>query len=149
VLITVIATSRVAFSMARDKEIPGGFARLLPRRQTPWAAALLTCAMAALLIPVGNVKMLAEMSSFAALAAFFAVNASLLVLRHRMPGRERPFRVPFSLFGVPVPPVAAIAAIGILLFHFEWQIYAAGAGALALTGIAFAVRQFFRKRGKL
>ncbi|MET0721818.1 MAG: APC family permease, partial [Tardiphaga sp.] len=78
VLITVIATSRVAFSMARDKEIPGGFAHLLPRRQTPWAAALLTCAMAAVLIPIGSVKMLAEMSSFAALAAFLAVNASLL-----------------------------------------------------------------------
>jgi amino acid transporter len=90
VLITVIAASRVAFSMARDKEIPGGFARLLPRRQTPWAAALLTCAMAAVLIPIGSVKMLAEMSSFAALAAFLAVNASLLALRRGQPGRKRP-----------------------------------------------------------
>ena len=145
VLITVIATSRVAFSMARDKEIPGGFAHLLPRRQTPWAAALLTCAMAAVLIPVGSVKMLAEMSSFAALAAFLAVNASLLVLRRRQPGRKRPFRVPFMLFGVPLPPVLAIVAIGVLLFHFEWQIYAAGAIALAVTAAAFAIRQMFRR----
>ena len=145
VLITVIATSRVAFSMARDKEIPGGFAQLLPRRQTPWAAALLTCAMAAVLIPIGSVKMLAEMSSFAALAAFLAVNASLLVLRRRQPGRKRPFRVPFMLFGVPLPPVLAIVAIGVLLFHFEWQIYAAGAIALAVTAAAFAIRQMFRR----
>ena len=145
VLITVIATSRVAFSMARDKEIPGGFARLLPRRQTPWAAALLTCAMAAVLIPVGSVKMLAEMSSFAALAAFLAVNASLLVLRRKLPDRKRPFRVPFGLFGVPLPPVLAIVAIGVLLFHFEWQIYAAGAIALAVTAAAFAIRQMFRR----
>jgi amino acid transporter len=142
VLITVIASSRVAFSMARDKEIPAGFARLLPRRQTPWAAALLTCAMAAVLIPVGSVKMLAEMSSFAALAAFFAVNASLLVLRYRLPDRKRPFRVPVRLYGVPVPPVVAIAAITVLLFHFEWEIYAAGAAALAMTAAAFAVRKF-------
>ena len=145
VLITVIATSRVAFSMARDKEIPGGFAHLLPRRQTPWAAALLTCAMAAVLIPIGSVKMLAEMSSFAALAAFLAVNASLLALRRRQPGRKRPFRVPFMLFGVPLPPVLAIVAIGVLLFHFEWQIYAAGAIALAVTAAAFAIRQMFRR----
>ena len=145
VLITVIATSRVAFSMARDKEIPGGFAQLLLRRQTPWAAALLTCAMAAVLIPIGSVKILAEMSSFAALAAFLAVNASLLVLRRRQPGRKRPFRVPFGLFGVPLPPVLAIVAIGVLLFHFEWQIYAAGAIALAVTAAAFAVRQMFRR----
>ena len=145
VLITVIATSRVAFSMARDKEIPGGFAQLLLRRQTPWAAALLTCAMAAVLIPIGSVKILAEMSSFAALAAFLAVNASLLVLRRRQPGRKRPFRVPFMLFGVPLPPVLAIVAIGVLLFHFEWQIYAAGAIALAVTAAAFAIRQMFRR----
>ena len=145
VLITVIATSRVAFSMARDKEISGVFARLLPRRQTPWVAALLTCAMAALLVPVGSVKMLAEMSSFAALAAFFAVNASLIVLRRRLPGRKRPFRVPCMIWGVPVPPVLAIAAIGVLLFHFEWQIYSAGAIALAATAAAFAARQIFRR----
>ena len=145
VLITVIATSRVAFSMARDKEIPGGFAQLLLRRQTPWAAALLTCAMAAVLIPIGSVKILAEMSSFAALAAFLAVNASLLVLRRRQPGRKRPFRVPFGLFGVPLPPVLAIVSIGVLLFHFEWQIYAAGAIALAVTAAAFAARQMFRR----
>jgi len=79
VLITVIATSRVAFSMARDKEISSVFARLLPVRQTPWLAAILTFAMAAVLVPIGSVKILAELSSFAALIAFFAVNVVLIV----------------------------------------------------------------------
>ena len=81
----------------------------------------------------------------AALAAFFAVNASLIVLRRRLPGRKRPFRVPCMIWGVPVPPVLAIAAIGVLLFHFEWQIYSAGAIALAATAAAFAARQIFRR----
>jgi len=79
VLITVIATSRVAFSMARDKEISSVFARLLPVRQTPWLAAILTFTMAAVLVPIGSVKILAELSSFAALIAFFAVNVVLIV----------------------------------------------------------------------
>jgi amino acid transporter len=146
VLITVIATSRAAFSMARDKEIPSVFARLLPLRQTPWIAAILAFAMAALLVPIGSVKILAELSSFAALVAFFVVNVVLIVLRYRMPGHTRPFRVPGAVGRLPILPVAAIASIVLLLFNFELQIYAAGGIALASSALAFAVRRCFRRK---
>ena len=66
VLITLIATSRVAFSMGRDGEIARVFAGVLKGRQTPWVAAILTFAMAATLLPASSVQILAEMSSFAA-----------------------------------------------------------------------------------
>jgi amino acid transporter len=146
VLITVIATSRVAFSMARDKEIPSVFSGLLAARQTPWAAAVLTFAMAAALIPIGSLKILAELSSFAALVAFFAVNLVLIVLRYRLPGHERPFRVPLAVGRLPILPVLAITSIIMLLTHFEWQIYAAGGIAIAASALVFCVRQWFRKR---
>jgi amino acid transporter len=144
VLITVIATSRVVFSMGRDNEIPSIFARVLPLRRTPWIAAILTFVMAAALVPIANVRLLAEMSSFAALVAFLAVNLVLIVLRYRMPGHRRPFRVPLSVGRLPVLPVMAIASIGLLLIHFEWQIYAAGAVALCGSALAFGIRQWLR-----
>jgi basic amino acid/polyamine antiporter, APA family len=146
VLITIIATSRVAFSMARDKEIPESLAGLLPVRRTPWAASLLAFAMAAALLPIGSIKMLAEMSSFAALTAFLSVNAVLIALRYRLPDHKRPFRVPGAIGRLPVLPVVAIGSIAILLGHFDWQIYAAGGIALAASAIAFAVRKAFRNR---
>jgi amino acid transporter len=146
VLITVIATSRVAFSMARDNEIPGMFAQLLPARQTPWIAAILSFAMAAVLVPLGNVKILAELSSFAALIAFLAVNVVLIVLRYRSPRHKRPFCVPLAIGRLPVLPVMAIASIMLLLVHFEWQIYAAGIVALAASALAFGVRQWSRRQ---
>lgn len=145
VLITVIASSRIAFSMARDNEISSVFARVLPLRQTPWVAALLILAMAAVLLPIGSVKILAEMSSFAALVAFFAVNLVLIVLRYRMPRHRRPFRVPLAIGWLPVLPVLAIISIVTLLIHFEWQIYVAGGIALAVSALAFGVRQGFRR----
>jgi APA family basic amino acid/polyamine antiporter len=145
VLITVIATSRVAFSMARDKEISSVFARLLPVRQTPWVAAILTFAMAAVLVPIGSVKILAELSSFAALVAFFTVNVVLIALRYKMPGHMRPFRAPGAIGRVPVLPILAIVSIVFLLIHFEWQIYAAGGVALAASALAFGIRQWFRR----
>jgi amino acid transporter len=145
VLITVIATSRVAFSMARDREISSVFAGLLPVRQTPWIAAILTFAMAAVLVPIGSVQILAELSSFAALIAFFAVNVVLVVLRYRMPGHKRPFRVPLAIGRLPVLPVIAMASIVLLLAHFEWKIYAAGCIALAASALAFGIRQWLRR----
>jgi amino acid transporter len=146
VLITVIATSRLAFSMARDKEIPHVFSSLLSARQTPWVAALLTFAMAAALLPIGSVKLLAEMSSFAALLAFFAVNVVLIVLRYRLPGHKRPFRVPLSIGRMPILPVLAIGSILFLLGHFEWKIYVAGAIATVVSALAYGARQWFRRR---
>jgi amino acid transporter len=146
VLITLIATSRLVFSMARDKEIPEAFARLLKARQTPWIAAILTFAMAAVLLPIGSVKILAEMSSFSALIAFLSVNVVLIVLRYRLPRHKRPFRVPLAIGRLPVLPVIAIASIVLLLVHFEWRIYAAGAIALAASALAFGARRWFRSK---
>ncbi len=148
VLITLIATSRLAFSMGRDREIPAIFASVLKSRQTPWGAAILTLAMAALFVPAGSIKILAEMSSFAALLAFLSVNVVLIVLRYRMPDHPRPFRVPLAIGRLPVLPLAAIASIIALLVHFDWQIYLAGAAALLLTAAAFAARSWFRRDGR-
>jgi basic amino acid/polyamine antiporter, APA family len=144
VLITVIATSRLTFSMARDGEIHGIFAGLLQRRQTPWVAATLSLVMAAVLLPIGSVKILAEISSFAALVAFLTVNLALITLRYTHPYHPRPFRVPGAVGRMPVLPVAAIASIVLLLIHFDWQIYVAGGIALVLTAIAFFVRCWVR-----
>ena len=144
VLITVIAASRLTFSMARDGEIHGVFAGLLRRRQTPWAAALLSLVMAAALLPIGSVRILAEMSSFAALVAFLTVNLALISLRFTHPHHPRPFRVPGAIGRMPVLPLAAIVSIVLLLIHFDWQIYAAGGIALVLSAIAFFVRWWVR-----
>ncbi|MGH9638206.1 MAG: APC family permease, partial [Candidatus Angelobacter sp.] len=146
VLITLIATSRLAFALGRDAEIPTVFAQLLKERQTPWVAALLCFAMAAALLPAGSVKILAEMSSFSALLAFMSVNAVLIVLRYQRPQHPRPFRVPLAIGRFPILPAAAIASIAILLVHFDWQIYLAGVVALAVSSFIFLARNVLRGR---
>jgi len=101
--------------------------------------------MAAVLVPIGSVKILAELSSFAALIAFFAVNVVLIVLRYRMPEHKRPFRVPWAIGQLPILPVLAIVSIAVLLIHFEWQIYAAGSIALVASALAFGLRKWSRR----
>ena len=143
VLISLIGSSRLAFSMGRDGEIPAIFATLLSVRDTPWIAAALMLAMAAALVPIGNIRILAELSSFAALLAFLAVNLALIIVRYRLPGLPRPFRVPC---GRP----DADLAVGrnhvdlLLLANFDWEIYARELYSL-LSGIAFLMRQRWRR----
>lgn len=147
VLITMIAASRLLFSMGRDGVIHESFARLTSRGQTPAVAAALTLAAAAVLVPLGNVKTLAEASSFSALLAFLAVNATLIILRYRAPDHHRPFRVPFSAGRMPLLPVAAIALIGLLLGLFERGIYIAGAFAMLGAAAIYGLQRLL-ERGK-
>jgi amino acid transporter len=143
VLISLIASSRLAFSMARDGDIPAIFAALLPNWQTPWTAVILCFAMAAVFLPIGDLKILAELSSFAALVAFLAVNLTLIILRYRLPDHPRPFRVPLTVGRMPVLPLVAIGSILVLLVHFDWEIYAAGGIAVVMVGVAFVARRYY------
>jgi APA family basic amino acid/polyamine antiporter len=102
-------------------------------------------AMSIALVPTGNIKILAELSSFAALLAFLAVNIALIIVRYRLPDLPRPFRVPLTIGRMPLLPLGAIASICLLLANFDWEIYVAGFGALLFSGLAYLMR--YRWRG--
>jgi APA family basic amino acid/polyamine antiporter len=99
----------------------------------------LALAMSVLLLPIGDVKALAELSSFSALVAFLAVNLALIILRYTSPDHCRPFRVPLSVGRMPLLPLAAMGSIGLLLANFEQNVYFAAAIALLVTAGAFIV----------
>lgn len=137
VLITLIATSRLAFAMAREGDLPAPVAGLLPGRHTPFVAALAAFVLSALLLPVGQIGLLAGLSSFAALLAFLAVNLTLIVLRVDYPEHPRPFRTPFRIGSVPLLPVLSIILIVALMMYFESAVYIGGAIALAITAAVY------------
>jgi amino acid transporter len=139
VLITLIATSRLAFAMARDGDLPASLASLLSGRHTPWVASLAAFAATAALLPIGQVGILAGLSSFAALLAFLAVNATLIALRLKFPDHPRPFRIPFSIGRWPLLPILSIALILALLGYFEKAVYIGGAIALLGVLAVFAI----------
>lgn len=130
-LIALVAGSRMLFGIARDGELPAAAARVLPGRRTPWVAALCVGGVAAALVSIGDVAAVASLSSFATLLAFLAVNASLVALRYRLPGRRRPFRVPLSWGRFPVPAGLALALATALLTRFDGATWIGGAAAVA------------------
>jgi APA family basic amino acid/polyamine antiporter len=144
-LIALVAGSRMLFGVARAGDLPPVVARVLPGRRTPWVAALAVAGLAAALVPLGDVAVVASLSSFAALLAFVGVNLSLVMLRYRKPSARRPFRVPLSIGRFPVLAGAAmLLAVG-LLTQFDRATWLGGLGALA---VAFLLRIFASGRGR-
>jgi amino acid transporter len=148
VLIALVATSRLAFSMGRDRELPEFFATVLAGRGTPWVGCMLAFVLSIVLLPIGDLTVLAGLSSFSALIAFLAVNATLIAMRYQEPKLHRPFRVPLSVGRLPLLPVAAIASILLLLAFFEWEIYFGGAIGIALTAVVFLLQRWWARTRK-
>ncbi|MGH2399625.1 MAG: hypothetical protein ACRDF6_07245, partial [bacterium] len=106
-----------------------------PRRHTPWVAALASFVLAAILVPVGELRLVASLSSLASLAAFAAVNLAVILLRYRQPRLRRPFKVPLTVRTFPIlPAVGTLAAVG-LATQLPAPAYAAGAGLLLMVAV--------------
>lgn len=124
--------------MARERALPAVLDRVLAKRKTPWVSTLVTSAIAMAMLPLGEVEVVASVSSFAALLAFVAVNVALIALRRRDPDRERPFRVPLAIRGVPVLPVLGVLASVALLTRLDYRALLIG-GALTLVTLTVDV----------
>lgn len=147
-LISLISISRMLFAMAREDSMPKLLSRTWSQRKTPWIAALCLFAAACLLLPLGEVKIVASVSSFGVLLVFAGVQIAVIALRYRHPKKQRPFRVPFSIGNFPILPAIGIAIILALLTRFEPVVYLVGGGGV-LFGIAVYAAQHYwgRTRG--
>lgn len=136
-LITLVSISRLLFGMARDGDMPRALAKTLTKRRTPWLAALALFAAAAALLPLGEVKIVASVSSFGVLLVFSAVQIAMIVLRFRDPDAKRPFRVPGSIGRLPVPPAIGVMLTLALATQLQPVVYAIGGGAVALGLVVY------------
>lgn len=139
-LISLVSISRMLFGMARDGAMPKALAATWTARKTPWAAALVLFGGACLLLPLGEVKAIASVSSFSVLLVFIGVQAAVIGLRFKDGTPSGGFRVPFSVGRVPAPPVIGIICAAGLLTRFSSEVYMAGAAVLAAGAALYVVR---------
>jgi APA family basic amino acid/polyamine antiporter len=104
ILVALYGQSRVLFSIARDGLLPGVFARVHPRLQTPWLSQMLIGAVVCVIAALTPITVLSELVSIGTLFAFILVCGSVIYLRRTEAAAARPFRVP----GVPWVPILGI-----------------------------------------
>ena len=140
----IISISRLLFGMASVGELPK-FMTKTNAQKVPWATTLVVMVAVAGFILLGDIKIVAGMSSLGALLVFVAVNIALIVLRFKAPNKERPFKVPLSIGKVPVLPILAILISLSLVIQYDWEVYTAFVGAIA---VGIILDYFLDKKSK-
>lgn len=140
---TIMASSRVAFSMGRDWMLPHLFSRVHSVRRTPVLAISLSGFLFLSVAVVFPLEIIGISSSLLFLMTFALVNVALIMYRRRSTSARPPFRVP--LF--PLTPVlGVITCAGLALYqliHNPLALVLAVAWVLAgliLFGVLFAKR---------
>jgi APA family basic amino acid/polyamine antiporter len=139
----MIGISRLSWSLAEHRQLPGVFAKLHPRFQTPWFTILFFAAIAALLVVPGNTAFLGNLYSFGAMLSFTIAHLSIIALRRREPDRYRPYRAPWNVRwrGAEIPLTAVFGALGtgaafvsVILLHPEARIIGSAWLGIGLIG---------------
>ena len=115
----MLGLSRLAYSLATNRQIPSALGRLHPRRGTPFVLILIATLLASALVVPLDLDFLIAIYAFGAMLAFTIAHLAVCVLRYREPDRDRPYRMPLSVrIGggeLPIP-----AALGALLSAAGW-----------------------------
>jgi APA family basic amino acid/polyamine antiporter len=130
----------MAFAMGRNRYLPRALTKVLPKRESPWLAAVLVFVLSLTLLPMRDAASLGGLASFGALIAFATVNVCLVVLRRSQPDTKRPFKVPLTIGKVPLLPVLGVLGALGLAVALPPVAFLAGLGFLALLGLVELVR---------
>ncbi|UCG09087.1 MAG: amino acid permease, partial [Desulfobacterales bacterium] len=115
---TILASSRVAFSMSRDKMLPVSLSTIHTRRRTPHIAIAVTGAIVLIMALLFPIQVIGSAASVMFLLTFTLVNLSLIALRRKFPELKGGFRVPLY----PATPIAAVVLnlfLAIYQFNFD------------------------------
>ena len=115
---SILASSRVAFSMGRDNWLPKPMARIHPERRTPHVAIVATGVILLAMAVALPIEVVGSAASLIFLLTFAMVNLSVIVLRRKAPELRRRYRVPLY----PITPVLGIGLnVFLAVYQFKFQ----------------------------
>jgi APA family basic amino acid/polyamine antiporter len=145
----LLGFSRLAYSLATNRQVPSAVGKLHPQYSTPYIAIAIATGLAFALTLSADVDFLAGTFAFGAMLTFTIAHVSIIVLRFREPALGRAFRIPLSVRlgsgSVPIP-----ALIGALTAFAAWLSVIAlheGARLVGLPWMAFGIALYVIHRG--
>lgn len=154
----LIGISRLAFSLGSHRLIPTKLSKVHPRFKTPYISVILFGLVAIVIILPGlfaaNVfEDMGALYAFGSLLAFMFAHASILSLRVRQPGAERPFKLGGNIkirgYQLPVSTIIGLAAtVTIWVIILVTQPYSRWVG-LAWMAVGAVVYYFYRRKENL
>jgi APA family basic amino acid/polyamine antiporter len=142
----IIGVSRLVYSMGLYRQVPDRLRQLHPKYGTPWIGILLFGGIACVTLIPGQADFLASMYAFGAMLSFSIAHLSVIRLRIKDPGRNRPYRGPgnITIRGRDVPLFAVVGLFGtgaafIVVTALHVDVAIAGIGWLTLGVIVYTV----------
>jgi APA family basic amino acid/polyamine antiporter len=135
-LTNLIGSSRVAFGMARNGQLPKSIAKVSSRFGTPYISVFVMGALLTALVSVLDLKQTVAITSFAILSVHLAVNFSAIRLRKKMPNSTR-FRVPFY----PLIPSLGLLSCVILMFSLPQESWIVAGVVVAISVVLYLLRR--------
>jgi len=134
-LTNLIGSSRVAFAMARNGQLPKSIAKVSSRFGTPYLSVLAMGALLTVLAFTLDLRETAAITSFAILSVHLTVNLSAIRLRKKMPSSTK-FRVPLY----PIIPLLGFFSCIILMFSLPQESWIVAAIVVAVSAILYLLR---------
>jgi APA family basic amino acid/polyamine antiporter len=95
---------------------------------------------------IGDIVIVANITVFAIVITFAAVNLAVIVLRYTEPDIERKFRVPVNIGKFPVLPLFGVGISVYMAFQFEIEVILVGVG---IIGVGVIFYFLYGKRNKI
>ena len=131
-LITLVAGARILYGMAKSRTLPEFLGRVHPKTKTPWIAVIGILVTSIAFVFVGDIVIVANVTVFAVVITFAAINLAVIVLRYTEPVLERPFRVPVNIGKFPILPLFGFGTTVYMALQFETEIILVGLAIIAI-----------------
>ncbi|MFB6186461.1 MAG: APC family permease, partial [Halobacteriaceae archaeon] len=129
----ILASSRVAFAMGREDQLPGNVGQVHAKYGTPFRAVIVSAIIMLIAVALIPIRQVSNLASLFFLLSFIVVNIAVIKLRRERPDIERPFTIPYY----PIPPILGIVCniiLSVVINPFIWFI---GIGWLGLGALVY------------
>ncbi|MES2774893.1 MAG: ethanolamine permease [Bacteroidota bacterium] len=136
----VLAAGRSVFEFGRVGMAPAFIGKIHSRFRTPANALLVNMGIGIIALLTGKTAEIITISVFGALSLYIISMVSLLRLRQKEPGLERPFKVPlYPVFPVTALIIASASFIAMTIYNFKLA-----AVYFLLMGLAYVCFKLFK-----
>lgn len=133
----IIGSSRVAFAMGREGQLPLRLGQLHPRFGTPFVAVLASAVVMLLAVVFVPIRIIGNLASLFSLLGFVVVNLAVIRLRRQKPDLSRPFSIPYY----PIPPILGILLNLLLSLFISPRTWVIAVTWLVVGGMVYVVWQ--------
>ena len=145
----ILAASRATLEFGRVKYIPAVVGRVHASWKTPVNALLVNMCIGIIALLSGKTAEIITLSVFGALSLYILSMLSVLALRRKEPGLERPFRVPlYPLFPVVALVIASICLVAMVTLNIKLSLIYFSLLALAYIWFHFGPRKAVRPKDR-